>query len=152
MKLSKKLIRLFTTSLFLIALSGFSAKQPQHKYNNLLQIKNIQSGKINNFFVKIAKTEKDRETGLMWVENLPENCGMIFEFEREQIISMWMKNTKIPLDMIFIDQNGMVVDIKSQTKPESLEIISSNEPAIKVLEINGGLVQKLGIKIGDKVI
>ncbi len=107
---------------------------------------------INNFLVKIAKTDKEREQGLMSVENLPQNYGMVFEFENEQMAYMWMKNTKIILDIIFINRKGKIINIKHRAQPESLEVISSIKPAAKVLEINGGLAEKLGIKIGDLVV
>jgi len=106
---------------------------------------------INNFLVKTAKTDKDRENGLMLVKKLPENYGMIFEFTGEQMVYMWMKNTKIPLDMLFINREGKIINIKQHAQPESLEVISSISPVAKVLEINGGLAEKLGIEIGDLV-
>jgi uncharacterized membrane protein (UPF0127 family) len=103
---------------------------------------------VAEFMIKIAKTIHDRQTGLMFVTELPENQGMIFENEREQQTGMWMKNTKISLDMIFIDKNNKIVAIKSRAVPESLDIISTDAKVLKVLEINGGLSEKLGIKIG----
>lgn len=140
--------------LFLITLTSavISQAADDKNYNVKLQIINNQSGIINNFLVKIAKTDSERKKGLMRVKNLPQNYGMIFEFGSEQMVYMWMKNTKIPLDMLFIDKENKITHIEHQAKPESLEIISSVNPAIKVLEINGGLAAKLGIEVGDKVV
>lgn len=120
-------------------------------YNNKLEIFNQEKNLIATFKVKIAIDAKTKKYGLMNLDYLPENFGMIFEFKKEQIIDMWMKNTKIPLDMIFVDKNNYIVDIFVNAKPYSLEIISSKKPANRVLEINGGLTQKLRIKVGDKI-
>jgi uncharacterized membrane protein (UPF0127 family) len=146
---SIKLIIFCSLALLITALASKSLDDKN--YNVKLQIINNQNGVVNDFLVKIAKTDKERERGLMWVKKLPQNYGMIFEFTNEQLVYMWMKNTKIPLDMIFINQEGKIVHIKHQTQPESLEIISSINPAVKVLEINGGLADKLGIEVGDAV-
>lgn len=120
-------------------------------YNVKLQIINDKNNNTNNFLVKVVKKKSDQEKGLMWVKNLPKNYGMLFEFENEEIIYMWMKNTKIPLDMIFIDKANKIIKISHNTKADSLEIISSKKPALKVLEINGGLAKKLEITIGDRI-
>ena len=108
-----------------------------------MQIINEKSHKINNFLVKIAKNNSDRERGLMGVEKLSKNYGMVFEFDNEKMIFMWMKDTKIPLDMIFFNKKGQITHIHHQAQPESLEIISSKYPASRVLEINAGLAKEL---------
>jgi uncharacterized membrane protein (UPF0127 family) len=120
-------------------------------YNVKLQIINGKNNKTNNFLVKIVKKKNEKEKGLMWVKNLPKNHGMLFEFTEEKIIYMWMKNTKIPLDMLFIDKNYKIIEISHNNKVDSLEVISSKKPASKVLEINGGLAKELGIVIGNEV-
>jgi uncharacterized membrane protein (UPF0127 family) len=76
---------------------------------------------------------------------------MFFPFYKSQVIVMWMKNTQIPLDMIFIDKHDRIVTIKTHAVPCSLDLISSEKEAKKVLEINAGLVERLGIKVGQKV-
>jgi len=129
-----------------------SSQASNNNYKTTLQIINQNSGKANNFLVRIARTHSQQEKGLMFVNNLPQNYGMIFEFSGEQMVYMWMKNTQIPLDILFIDKNNKVVTIKENAKIESLEVISSIKPVIKVLEINGGLVEKLGIGVGNQVI
>lgn len=120
-------------------------------YNVKLQILNHSETKIAQFFTAIADDENERMTGLMDLDFLPENQAMIFIFDQDAIMSMWMKNTRIPLDMLFIDKNDRIVNIKRNTKPYSLDIISSEKSVAKVLEINGGLSEKIGIKIGQKI-
>jgi uncharacterized membrane protein (UPF0127 family) len=119
-------------------------------YNVNLQIINSKNRQITLFKVNIADTPKERETGLMFIKKLPENHAMLFEFENRQVINMWMKNTKIPLDMIFIKDN-QIASIRRNNVPESLKIISSIEKVDQVLEINGGLSKKLNINVGDKI-
>lgn len=121
-------------------------------YIHHLKIQNHKTNQIHKFIVSIANTPNKKAQGLMFVTYLPQNYGMLFEFENEQIVNMWMKNTKIPLDMIFIDKNNKIAHIKHNAAPESLEIISSEKLAKKVLEINGGRVKELGINVGDKII
>ena len=87
----------------------------------------------------------------MFVDNFPNNRGMLFEFKEEQIVNMWMKDTLIPLDMLFIDKDKKIVNIKHEAQIKSLEIISSIQPVTKVLEINGGLAKKLEIAVGDQI-
>jgi len=101
--------------------------------------------------IKIADNDSARMKGLMFVKNLPENEGMLFIMEDEAQVNMWMKNTYIPLDMIFINSNKEIVSMAENTKPLSTEIISSKNKVKYVLEINGGLAKKSGLKIGDKI-
>lgn len=106
---------------------------------------------ITEFNVAIANNEEKKSYGLMNLDSLPKKNGMIFIFENQQIIKMWMKNTRISLDMIFIDQDNQIVKIVENTIPYSTEIISSQNKVSKVLEINAGLVKELKIKIGQKI-
>lgn len=106
----------------------------------------------NCFSVQIAKTQTEREKGLMFVQKMEKNSGMLFVFEKEDIYSFWMKNTPIPLDMIWLDKNGKVVFIKENAEPcknSYCPIISSDKKAKYVLEINAGLCEKYNIKPGD---
>jgi uncharacterized membrane protein (UPF0127 family) len=121
-------------------------------YNVKLQVIDEKEQEIAKFFVAIANSKPKQAYGLMNLENLPQKQGMIFEFEEAKIISMWMKNTLISLDMVFIDENNLISHVKTNAKPYSLEIISSQKPAKKVLEINAGLAEKFGIKVGQKII
>ena len=103
------------------------------------------------FLVEIAESPEERGRGLMERRSLPLNTGMFFIFEDVDIIQMWMKNTYVPLDMIFADEKGKVVSVASDTKPMSLDIISSLRPAKSVLEVRAGTAARLGIGIGDTV-
>ena len=104
------------------------------------------------FNIRIADTEARRELGLMFVTRMPSDEGMLFPEDQPQVMSMWMKNTYIPLDMLFIDTRGHIVCLLANTKPESLDILSCDKPAKAVLEINGGEAQRRGIKVGDQVV
>lgn len=108
------------------------------------------SGK-HRFKVEIADDIEEVQIGLMFRTELAENAGMLFDFKAMQPISMWMKNTYIPLDMAFIDDEGVIVRIAENTTPRSLEEITSGEPVIAVLEVNGGIFDRLGIEPGDRV-
>ena len=103
------------------------------------------------FKVELAQTPEERAIGLMYREQMAEDAGMLFDFGESQLITMWMKNTLIPLDMAFIDEHGVIKHITTDTTPRSLDPISSEEPVIAVLEVNGGVFERLGIKEGDKV-
>ena len=107
---------------------------------------------VQTFTVEMAKTEKERETGLMYRKELADGRGMLFDFTPEQQISMWMKNTYLSLDMIFIGGNGRIVRIAENTEPQSLAIISSGGPAKGVLEVIAGTAKKYGIAPGDQVV
>ena len=104
-----------------------------------------------SYDVKVAQTEEDLRQGLMNVYNLPQNEGMLFDLRDYPYSAMWMKNTYIPLDMLFLDCSFYVVDIYEHAEPLSLKKISSNKDFCYVLEINGGEVKHHQLKIGDKV-
>lgn len=106
---------------------------------------------VHVFSVEIAKTEQERATGLMYRKELAEGRGMLFDFTPEQQVSMWMKNTFIPLDMIFIRSDGRILRIAENTEPQSEKIISSGGLAKGVLEVIGGTAKKYGIQPGDRV-
>jgi uncharacterized protein len=120
-------------------------------YNAKLQIFNQSNQEVAGFFVAIANDDYKKMYGLMNLDHLPKENGMLFPFFRSEIILMWMKNTRIPLDMIFIDDDGIIASIKTDATPYSLETISSEVEVTDVLEINAGLVKKLGIQVGQKV-
>jgi hypothetical protein len=88
----------------------------------------------------------------MYIENLPNNHGMLFKFNSPRIASMWMKNTYISLDLLFIDKNQTIVKIHNNAEPFNLKSISSKLKVKWVLEINGGLAEELGINPGNKII
>jgi uncharacterized protein len=106
---------------------------------------------VQVFTVEVAKTEQERATGLMYRKELPEGRGMLFDFSPEQQVSMWMKNTFIPLDMIFVRGDGRILRIAENTEPQSEKIISSGGLVKGVIEVAGGTAKKLGIAPGDRV-
>ena len=106
---------------------------------------------VQVFSVEMATTDKEKETGLMYRKELPDGKGMLFDFSPEQQISMWMKNTYISLDMIFIRADGQILRIAENTEPESTKIISSGGLAKGVLEVIAGTARKYGIAPGDRV-
>jgi uncharacterized protein len=101
--------------------------------------------------VEVMRDEAGREQGLMNRRYMPADRGMLFEFGMEQPVLMWMKNTYIPLDMIFISRAGVITHIAENAEPLSEAIISSEGPVYAVLEVNGGLSRKIGLKKGDIV-
>jgi uncharacterized protein len=101
------------------------------------------------FVVWLADTPPRQSQGLMFVRSLPSRQGMLFVHENPKHISMWMKNTYIPLDMVFLDARGKVQQIIENTTPHSLDIIRSRQPASAVLEIAGGEARRLGLKPGQ---
>ena len=106
---------------------------------------------VQVFSVEMATTEEEKQTGLMYRKELPDGKGMLFDFSPEQQISMWMKNTYISLDMIFIRADGRILRIAENTEPLSTKIISSGGLAKGVLEVIAGTAQKYGIQPGDRV-
>lgn len=108
-----------------------------------------KDGKKLPFTVEIASTEQQQETGLMYRTHLNENEGMLFPAEKAYPRTMWMKNTLIPLDLLFIDAKGRIVTIIERAEPESETFLESGVPVQQVLELRGGMVQAYGIKIGD---
>lgn len=112
----------------------------------------LANGKVHRFNVRIANNDQTREKGLMGVQNLPEDQGMLFVFDDLTPAQFWMKDTLIPLDMVFIDGMGVVSSVHSKARPLDLSVISSKEPVKAVLEISGGVAEKLGIDRGDQII
>ena len=104
-----------------------------------------------HFEIFVASERTAQARGLMFVREMPDDVGMLFIHPSERMISMWMKNTLIPLDMVFMDRTGVVTHIAENTVPGSLDTISSMQPALGILEINGGLAARLGIRPGDRV-
>ena len=105
-----------------------------------------------HFDTYLALSRSQQARGLMFVRELPEFTGMIFIYREADIRSMWMKNTFIPLDMLFIDIDGSVVSVALDTEPLSLQSIQSSAPAIAVLELNAGVVSRLQLGPGSRVL
>ena len=109
------------------------------------------AGKVHRFNVEVARTDAEQDRGLMFRTRLPADGGMIFPFEKPRIGSFWMKNTLIPLDMIFIRADGSIDRIAENTIPESLEPVVSGGDVSAVLELAGGTAARLGIDETAKI-
>jgi uncharacterized protein len=106
---------------------------------------------LHAFQIEVADNDATREHGLMDRRYMPSDHGMLFEFEHNAPVAFWMKNTYIPLDMIFISPSGVVTHIATNAEPLSERVIPSGGPSLGVLELNGGMAASIGIKVGDKV-
>lgn len=107
--------------------------------------------RLHRFDVWVAADDARRSRGLMFVQRLEEHEGMIFIYPEPRPISMWMKNTFIPLDMVFVSAEGRVAQVVENTKPHSLETVQSSAPALAVIELKGGTARKLNIRAGALV-
>ena len=130
-----------------LSLASFGAARAQ----TLDRLEIVTASGAHVYSVEIAKTEQSRETGLMNRRFMPADRGMLFEFPVEEPVAFWMKNTFIPLDMIFIRHDGAVVAVASNAEPLSETTIPSNAPVDGVLELNGGVAASIGLRAGDKV-
>ena len=109
-------------------------------------------GKTHPFTVELALTSKQQEIGEMFRTSVPADGGMLFVWEKPHEVEMWMKNTLVPLDMLFIQADGTILSIADQAVPQSLRIIDSGGPVVATLELAGGTAARLGITTGDKVV
>lgn len=109
-------------------------------------------GETFEFEVELADSPEARRIGLMHRTELAEDAGMLFDFDQEQPIAMWMKNTPLSLDMVFIGTGGRIQRIATNTEPLSLTRIASGRPARAVLEVPAGTSKRLGISVGDHVL
>jgi uncharacterized membrane protein (UPF0127 family) len=134
-------------ALVALFLAAGAVAQPQ-KFEPLT----IVSGSARHAFqVEVMREEADRAQGLMYRRSLAPDRGMLFDFGRVEPVSMWMKNTYLSLDMLFIRPDGTIARIAADTEPLSTRTISSGEPVNGVLELPAGTAARLGIKAGDRV-
>ena len=110
------------------------------------------AGKVFNFKIWNADNPRRQEQGLMFVHDMDEHAGMLFVFPGDPRPTMWMKNTYISLDLLFINAQGRIEYIAAQASPLSLSVIQSPKPSLAVLELKGGASDRLGIKVGDLVV
>ena len=127
-------------------MSGAGATEP----DDTLVIKS--DGKEITFRIETARTPGEQARGLMFRRSLADDAGMLFAYEDEQVIHMWMRNTYISLDMLFIAADGRIARIAAETEPFSETTISSGSKVVGVLEIPGGRAAVLGIRVGDVVV
>ncbi|MFC0242765.1 DUF192 domain-containing protein [Rhodopseudomonas telluris] len=138
-------------SLVAVALMAFAMAGAPAQAAKMETLEIASKTGVHVFSVEIATTEQERETGLMYRKELPDGQGMLFDFRPEQQVSMWMKNTYVSLDMIFIRADGRILRIAENTEPMSTRIIASGGPVAGVLEVVAGTAKRLGIAAGDRV-
>lgn len=143
-----QMIRLSISLVFLL-IAQLVSVQATLAQSNYLEIVTDKGSRV--FTVELALSDAERSVGLMNREQMDAGAGMLFRFDREQRAMMWMKNTLIPLDMLFIRADGVVADIHHDAVPHSEDIIRASQPVLYVLELNGGMAKKIGAKIGDRV-
>lgn len=139
--------RVFGAFLALLAVAPLAGLAQSDR--NVLAIET--SSGSHPFNVDVMRSQPDLEKGLMFRKSIPADYGMLFDFQREQNIMMWMKNTFIPLDMIFMDKTSKVVGIIANAEPMSEKILSVGVPTDAVLEVRGGTAARIGLKVGDRV-
>jgi len=141
--------RLWISAIVVVALCALSGSGARAASVQPLEI--VTKSGVQVFSDEMATTEEEKTTGLMYRKELPDGKGMLFDFSPEQQVSMWMKNTFISLDMIFIRADGRILRIAENTEPQSTRIIPSGGLAKGVLEVIAGTAKKYGIAPGDRV-
>jgi uncharacterized membrane protein (UPF0127 family) len=139
----------FVVALMFTLLCAFAPRAALAQSLDRLEIATASGGHVFN--VEVVSDEAGREKGLMYRRYMPQDRGMLFNFNEEAPVAFWMKNTYIPLDMIFISRKGVVTSIVANAEPLSERLIPSGGPVYAVLEVNGGVAQRIGLKAGDKV-
>jgi uncharacterized membrane protein (UPF0127 family) len=107
--------------------------------------------RLHTFHIWVADDDARRARGLMFVKQLAEDAGMLFVYDQPQTITMWMKNTFIPLDMVFVGADGKVINVAANTEPQSLKTIASHGEALGVIELKAGTAARLNIAKGAVV-
>jgi uncharacterized protein len=134
-----------------VVIAAFAIMDAPARAASFQPLEIVTKNGVQVFSVEMATTEDEKQTGLMYRKELADGKGMLFDFNPEQEVSMWMKNTYVSLDMIFIRADGSILRIAENTEPLSTKIISSRGPARAVLEVVAGTAQKYGIRPGDRV-
>lgn len=135
-------------ALMLVALPAAALESFQ---KSTLTVETASGGKFK-FDIELAMTPAQQAQGLMFREVMAADAGMLFVYDRVQLASFWMKNTLIPLDMLFIGADGRIVNIHERAVPQSLDSVNSAGPVKAILELNGGMSARLGIRAGDRVV
>ncbi|WP_306222676.1 DUF192 domain-containing protein [Bosea beijingensis] len=138
-------------ALIALAPAGLQAQGQPAAAAGLESLIIVSGGTRHAFQVEVMRTPDQRAKGLMFRNYMPTDRGMLFDFAATEPVAMWMQNTYISLDMLFIRADGTIARIAERTEPLSTRTIPSGEPVLSVLEINGGVSKQLGIKPGDKV-
>ena len=136
---------------FLAGLSRFSDGADLQQFATS-ELTIISATGPHRFKVELAETPAQMTQGLMFRTSLAPDAGMLFDYKQPTVATMWMRNTLIPLDMLFVDAQGHIVNIHQRAVPQSLDIIAATAPVRAVIELNGGTAARLGIAPGDQVV
>jgi uncharacterized membrane protein (UPF0127 family) len=136
---------------FVVAAACLAASSPTARSAEQQTLEIASKTGVHVFAVELAVTDEERARGLMYRRSVPESYGMLFDFKRDQEVTMWMRNTYVSLDMIFIQSDGRIRRIAENTETESDRIIPSGGPVRAVLEVAAGTARKFGIEPGDRV-
>jgi len=129
-----------------------AAPEPLSAFPQSLLAVKTGAGKVINFKIWTADTRQREEQGLMFIHEMDEHAGMLFMFPENRPVTMWMKNTYISLDLLFLNAQGKIDYIAASATPLSLAYIGPPTPEYAVLELKGGACERLGIKVGDVVL
>jgi hypothetical protein len=132
------------------SLFAFSAEAQLQRFATS-ELTIVSSTGPHRFTVEVAETPEQMEQGLMFRRTMPPDAGMLFDYKTPTAATMWMRNTLIPLDMLFVDAQGRIVNIHERAVPQSLDVIAPGAPVRAVIELNGGTAARLGIAPGDRV-
>ncbi len=135
----------------LAGLSRFSVGADLQKFPTS-ELTIISATGPHRFKVELAETPAQMTQGLMFRTSLAPDAGMLFDYQQPTVATMWMRNTLIPLDMLFVDAQGRIVNIHERAVPQSHDVIAAAAPVRAVIELNGGTASRLGIEPGDRVI
>lgn len=145
------MLKVFAALVFALIGFGASAQDgPQPRLATSPLVIETATGS-HRFTVEMALSSEQMSRGLMFRATMPADEGMLFDFGRVDMVSMWMRNTILSLDMLFIDRDGVVRHIAERTTPFSEAIISSRVPVRAVLELNAGAARRIGLRVGDRV-
>ncbi len=149
------IILLFIVGFIFSAMPNFnqtSTNGPRFRKEGELQFLSAATGKtLAAIDIEIADDEMSQKQGLMWRRSMEDNQGMLFIMAAQEEQAFWMRNTYIPLDIIYVNDQMEIVRIRANTKPQSLSQITSDAPALYVVEVNAGFAEKQNIKQGDKI-
>jgi uncharacterized membrane protein (UPF0127 family) len=144
------IVRVLLFLAMLLAPLGAGAQQVSFEKGKLEVVDS--AGTHHPFTIEFATTQEQLSQGLMFRKSLAPDAGMLFDFGHPRLVAMWMKNTLIPLDMLFMDKGGTIIHIEEFTVPGSLEPRGPQGAVLGVLEVAGGTARRLKIKVGDRVI
>ena len=147
--------RIYTSSIMILSLAAAPAAFAQDPapldFGAPEKLVILSETGAKTFQVEVADTDKEQARGMMYRESVPEMTGMLFEFDRPKVATIWMKNTAVSLDILFVRSNGKILKIEHSATPYTLRNSSSEAPVAAVLELGAGQALELGIKPGDLV-